>query len=90
MEEELLCKAQSCIGTLCRRVKIFTFQSKAHIGLLRKEVKSVLKNCLGQTQNLVKIEVVIGCFVGNNKCFGVWPKHSYFNFFEGGLLCVEK
>ncbi len=23
------------------------------------------------------------------KCFGVWPKHGYFNFFEGGLLCVR-
>ncbi len=25
-----------------------------------------------------------------NECFGVWPKHGYFNFFEGGLLCVKK
>ena len=28
--------------------------------------------------------------VENNRCFGVWPKHGYFNFFEGGPLCVEK
>jgi len=25
-----------------------------------------------------------------NRCFGVWPKHSYFNLFEGGLLCLKK
>ena len=25
----------------------------------------------------------------NIVCFGVWLKHSYLNFFEGGLLCLK-
>jgi hypothetical protein len=29
-------------------------------------------------------------FVGNDECFGVWPRHDYFlTLFEGGLLCVR-
>jgi len=27
-------------------------------------------------------------YIENKECFGVWPKHGYFNFFEGGLLCA--
>lgn len=42
IEEELLCEAQCCIGTLCQRLKIFTFQLTAHIKFLkeRDSVKS--------------------------------------------------
>jgi hypothetical protein len=28
-------------------------------------------------------------FVGNIKCFGVWPKPNYVNFLEGVLLCPK-
>jgi len=45
VEEELSCEAQSCIGALCRRVKILTFQVTAHIGLLKEggKIKSLKK-----------------------------------------------
>jgi len=41
---------------------------------------------LSQTAKGVKQAQV---FVENKECFGVWPKHGYFNFFEGGLLCLR-
>ena len=36
IEEELLCEAQSFIGTLCHRMKVFTFQLTSNIRLLRE------------------------------------------------------
>ena len=45
IEEELSCEAQSCRDTLCRRVKILTFQVAAHIGLSKEggKIKSLKK-----------------------------------------------
>jgi hypothetical protein len=28
-------------------------------------------------------------YVENNRCLGALQKHGYFNFFEGGLLCLK-
>jgi hypothetical protein len=77
IEEEVSCEAQSCIGALCRRVKILTFQVTAYIGLLKEggKIKS-LKNCPGQAPNLVKVRI-FGCFSESN------PERS-------GFWCVAK
>jgi hypothetical protein len=70
---------------------IFTFQSTAHIGLLKgtpNAVKSVwepkeggkvnsYRNCPGQAQNLEKAKIIIGHFVEND------PDNS-------GFWCVAK
>ena len=47
-------------------------------------------------KSVEKFSISIGSSYGNlilkvrgYRCFGVWPEHGYFIFFEGGLLCSE-
>ena len=51
---------------LCFAVKIFTPRLTAHIGFLKEggKIRSY-KSCVGQVQNLMKVQIFVGCFVGS-------------------------
>ena len=47
-------------------VEIFTFQLTAYTGLLKEggKIRSY-ESCVGQAQNLMKVQIFVGCFVGS-------------------------
>lgn len=51
---------------MCLAVEIFTFQLTAYTGFLKEGGKiKPYKSYAGQAQNLTKVQIFVGCFVGS-------------------------